>query len=147
GLPPSLEAVGGVDFDGAGAGTCLIWHLRFEDGLQGAEMGLNANDLVGCYDLSNPIEVVRKEAVSEEVSVTVFPMPATDVLNIALKDFRSREVQVGLFDVTGNAIKNSMNAVENNSVSLNVQTVPAGLYLLKVSDASGKSITKKVVIQ
>ena len=56
GLPPSFEA---VNFDGAGAGTCLVWHLSFEDGLMGAQMGQNANNLDGCYDLSNPITVVR----------------------------------------------------------------------------------------
>ncbi len=50
---------GVVDFDGAGAGVCLIWSLSFEDGLQGAEVGMNANDLVGCYSLSNPITVTR----------------------------------------------------------------------------------------
>ena len=59
GLPPTLEAVEGVDFDGAGTGVCLIWYLRFEDGLHGAEVGMNANDLVGCFDLSNSITVTR----------------------------------------------------------------------------------------
>ena len=59
GLPPTLDAVEGVDFDGAGTGVCLIWYLRYEDGLQGLEMGMNANDLVGCFDLSNAIQVTR----------------------------------------------------------------------------------------
>ncbi|MDT0559452.1 hypothetical protein RM697_12375 [Ichthyenterobacterium sp. W332] len=59
GLPPTLDALEGVDFDGAGVGTCLIWYLRFEDGLVGAEMGLNANDLDGCFSLSNSITVNR----------------------------------------------------------------------------------------
>ena len=57
GLPPTIEALEGVDFDGAGVGTCLIWYLRFEDGLVGAEMGANANDLQGNFDLSNSITV------------------------------------------------------------------------------------------
>ena len=58
GLPPSPEA---VNFDGAGAGTCLIWHLSYEDGLMGLEMGNNAlTDLEGCYDLSDEfVTVVR----------------------------------------------------------------------------------------
>ncbi|MFT5801828.1 MAG: hypothetical protein ACI956_001638, partial [Nonlabens sp.] len=56
GLPPSPEA---VDFDGAGPGNCLIWHLSFEDGLGGAEVGNNASELTGCFNLSNPITVVR----------------------------------------------------------------------------------------
>ncbi|WP_115462573.1 hypothetical protein [Winogradskyella aurantiaca] len=59
GLPPTLDAVEGVDFDAAGTGVCLIWYLRFEDGLQGAEIGMNANDLEGCFDLSNSITVTR----------------------------------------------------------------------------------------
>ena len=51
GLPPTPDA---VDFNGAGAGTCLIWHLSFEDGLTGLEVGNNAlTDLDGCYDLSD----------------------------------------------------------------------------------------------
>ncbi|WP_298896754.1 T9SS type A sorting domain-containing protein [uncultured Psychroserpens sp.] len=58
GLPPSPYV---VDFDGAGDGTCLVWHLSFEDGLVGAVVGNNANELQGCYSLSNPLEVIRKE--------------------------------------------------------------------------------------
>ncbi|MGB7393524.1 MAG: T9SS type A sorting domain-containing protein [Pricia sp.] len=153
-LPPTIEALEGVNFDEAGPGTCLIWHLKFADGLQGAEEGLNANDLVGCFDLSNPLEVVRNgeeetdtDGDNGEVGVTMAPMPATDVLNISLQSFTSSEVQIGLFDVTGHAVKNSMNPVIDRGVTLNVQSVPSGLYLLRVSDASGKSVTKKVVIQ
>ena len=58
GLPPTPDA---VDFNGAGAGTCLIWHLSFEDGLTGLEVGNNAlTDLDGCYDLSDEfVSVVR----------------------------------------------------------------------------------------
>ena len=147
GLPPSLEAVKGVDFDGAGAGTCLIWHLRYEDGLVGAEMGLNANDLQGCYDLSNYLEVVRSEPQTQEVTVKVFPNPVTDIVKVSLPAFESREVQVSLFDVTGNAIKNRMSPVVEKSISLEVRTVPAGIYLLRVSQADGKSVTKKVIIR
>ena len=54
-LPPAPP----FDLDGAGVGTCLIWYLRFEDGLEGAEMGANAADLAGCFDLSNPLTVER----------------------------------------------------------------------------------------
>lgn len=59
GLPPTNEALEGVDFDGAGVGTCLIWYLRYENGLQGLDVGMNANDLQGSFDLSNSITVNR----------------------------------------------------------------------------------------
>ncbi len=59
GLPPTLEAVEGVDFDGAGVGVCYIWHLTYEDGLSGLAAGQNASDLDGFFDLSNFIMVTR----------------------------------------------------------------------------------------
>ncbi|UZO80418.1 hypothetical protein NBT05_15875 [Aquimarina sp. ERC-38] len=64
GLPPTLEATQGVDFDAAGTGVCLIWYLRFNDGLEGAEMGANAADLQGEFALSNSIEVIRNEVTN-----------------------------------------------------------------------------------
>lgn len=62
GLPATLEEVKEINFDAAGTGTCLVWNLAFEDGLKGAKMGANANDLEGCFKLSNPIEVIRNQA-------------------------------------------------------------------------------------
>ncbi|MCL6268171.1 hypothetical protein [Flagellimonas myxillae] len=59
GLPPTIEAVEGVDFDGAGVGTCLIWHITYEDGLMNLEAGYNVSDLEGFYALSNSITVTR----------------------------------------------------------------------------------------
>ncbi|WP_299899035.1 hypothetical protein [uncultured Aquimarina sp.] len=64
GLPPTLTAVEGVDFDGAGAGTCLIWYARYEGDISGLEMGMNANDVTGDFDLSNAITVVRNQVVN-----------------------------------------------------------------------------------
>ncbi len=58
GLPPTFTV---VDFNGAGIGTCLVWHLSFEDGLTGAAVGNNASELDGCYSLSNPVTVNRDE--------------------------------------------------------------------------------------
>ena len=59
GLPPTPEA---VNFDGAGPGLCLVWHLSYEDGLTGLAVGNNISQLEGCYDLSNQIRVVRNNS-------------------------------------------------------------------------------------
>ncbi len=40
-----------------GSGTAFIWHLSFEDGMIGAQVGANARNLQGCFSLSNPIRV------------------------------------------------------------------------------------------
>ena len=49
------------DLDGAGAGTCLVYHLSYEDGLTGLTVGNNLSDLEGCYALSNNISVDRED--------------------------------------------------------------------------------------
>ena len=59
GLPPRPSA---VNFDNPGAGTCLIWRLASDGPITGAEVGLNANDIQGCFSLSNPVEVIRNNA-------------------------------------------------------------------------------------
>ena len=51
-----------VNFDNPGAGNCLIWYLAYDGEISGAAPGMNANDIVGCFDLSNPIEVIRTNA-------------------------------------------------------------------------------------
>ncbi|MET1257878.1 hypothetical protein ABV409_00965 [Flagellimonas sp. DF-77] len=60
GLPPTLTAVEGVDFDAAGVGVCFIWYMRYEDGLTGLMAGNNVADLEGLYGLSNSIMVTRQ---------------------------------------------------------------------------------------
>ena len=62
GLPPTLAALEGVDFDGAGGGECLIWYLSHDGSLGGAAVNNNVSQLTGNYSLSNSISVVRLDA-------------------------------------------------------------------------------------
>jgi len=48
------------NLDPAGPGTCFIYYIRYEDGLQGLTVGANVGNLEGCFDLSNRLEVVRQ---------------------------------------------------------------------------------------
>jgi len=76
GIILSLPMMPPFNFEDAGVGNCLIWYLNFEDGLIGAEVGLDANNLEGCFSLSEPIEVIRQETASVSISpedVTVCP--------------------------------------------------------------------------
>ncbi|AXT53263.1 PKD domain-containing protein [Aquimarina sp. BL5] len=56
GLPATIEA---VDFDEAGIGNCLIWHLSYENGIQGLAVNNNVTALTGDFDLSNSLSVFR----------------------------------------------------------------------------------------
>ncbi|MEL6988349.1 MAG: hypothetical protein AAGK97_11025, partial [Bacteroidota bacterium] len=65
-LPPAPP----FDLEGAGPGTCLVWYLRYNGDISGAEVGNNAADIEGCYDLSNPIVVIREYVESASIATT-----------------------------------------------------------------------------
>lgn len=67
GLPPTLDALEGVDFDGAGPGVCLIWYARYSGEVSGLEMGMNANNVEGNFALSNSIQVARNQGANAGV--------------------------------------------------------------------------------
>jgi len=59
------------NFDDAGEGACLIWHLAFDpensNVLEIAESNEpNAGDLEGCFDLSNSLEVIREDCTPSD---------------------------------------------------------------------------------
>lgn len=58
GAPPTVEALEGVNFDGAGRGVCLIWYLRYENDTN-IDTVTNAADLTGTFSLSNSLRVER----------------------------------------------------------------------------------------
>ena len=66
------------EFENAGVGVCQIWNLSYEGNIAGLSVGRNVNDLVGCYDFSNPI-TVNREDVSE-----VFVL--FDLIDVLLKN-------------------------------------------------------------
>ncbi|MEO0734640.1 MAG: hypothetical protein AAFZ52_17530, partial [Bacteroidota bacterium] len=63
-----LSTTGTFDLDGAGAGTSLLYALRYAEGLLGLNVGGLLADLGGCYALSNPVTIIRESG--EECAVT-----------------------------------------------------------------------------
>ncbi len=51
-------------FEDADDLVCQIWSLSFADGLLGVEIGNNVSNIEGCFDLSNPITVLKEEFIA-----------------------------------------------------------------------------------
>lgn len=58
------------DFDGAGTGTCLIWHINYNGMLNNLAIGNALSEIEGCHTISEPITVVRKEVVGGTITTT-----------------------------------------------------------------------------
>ncbi len=145
GLPPTLADARSVDFDAAGPGTCLIWYIRYYGEIIGLENDANANDLQGCFDLSNAITVERIES-TERMNAKMFPIPASTTLNVKFNRQISSTASVRLYDITGNVVI-SKEIPKGNSADLDVRNIPAGIYIITINEPqSGMAIKKKVVI-
>ncbi|MFP2997402.1 T9SS type A sorting domain-containing protein [Spongiivirga sp. MCCC 1A20706] len=145
GLPPTLDDARGVNFDAAGPGTCLIWYIRYYGEISGLEVDANANDLQGCFDLSNAITVERVEP-SGRMTAKMFPIPASTTLNVKFDRQIPSTASVRLYDITGNVVM-SKEVQKGNSTDLDVRNIPAGIYIITIDEPkSGMAIKKKVVI-
>jgi len=54
------DAPSSIDFEGAGAGACGIYYVRYEN-VEGLVAGANINNLTGCFAKSNRLVVTRQE--------------------------------------------------------------------------------------
>ncbi|MEP1094445.1 MAG: anti-sigma factor [Cyclobacteriaceae bacterium] len=70
GMPGTLDAVHGVDFDGAGVGVCFIWYVRYGDALTGLAVDADVDDLNSDhFALSNSIMVTRVEGAGVTLDI------------------------------------------------------------------------------
>lgn len=78
------------------------------------------------------------EELSEN-NISLFPNPVTDQLNIELAD-RVQYAEVTVIDLTGKVLQKE--TISGNRASLNISTLPKGLYFLKIRE-QGRSMVMK----
>lgn len=108
------------DLEGAGNGVCLIWRIAYEDDLDGAEIGKNAADLSGCYNLSNPITVKRNGVNAGNIEIEG---GATEI-EICAGDGNSDAFNVNVTGETEGA--NFAWVITDDSDDLNILALPEG---------------------
>ena len=89
-----------IDLEGAGGGVCLIWNIAYSNGLTGLMIGNNVSQLSGCFDLSNPVTIVREGLMG---GVIATPDGLTSV-GLCLSDTLPDLVDVTLMNASGPAM-------------------------------------------
>lgn len=91
------------------------------------------------------IDVCSSVSESEDLSIDMFPVPASDQLFIELKNIRGGEkVEAGIYSSTGKLIAKNM--YYQNSFSADIKKLSPGIYMLQVS-ANDKIFQKKFIRQ
>lgn len=80
-------------------------------------------------------------------TVTVYPNPAKEVVNISYTNQTAQQVTVTVFDLAGKAVyNNTVQGVSGlNNVSIPTQQIGQGIYLIKISGDLGSSFSKVIV--
>jgi len=77
---------GSIDFEGTGAGTCLVYHLALEIGAIIPDLGENYLNINGNFDYSNAIEITKTEENFDDQQMCANPEVA---VHFDLEDCRS----------------------------------------------------------
>lgn len=146
------------DLEGAGEGVCLIWALSFEGFLIGAEIDSNATNLSGCFDLSNPITVIRKTGddcpsakttsnsslPGAAAQVGIFPNPFESEITLELTDLRGARTEVMILDLSGRVLQTRILEMESGRINIQTDKLIPGAYFLRLVNEGGAT-TRRII--
>ena len=100
----------------------------------------NSNSVSNTCTLSTTID---EETLGEE-AVFVYPNPAKVFINVEFSGLSDENISIEIIDVFGKVVQKENRKNENEMFSLNISSLAAGYYLLKIS--SGYSVIQKKIM-
>ena len=82
--------------------------------------------------------IERANCAVKNITTLIYPVPATDVLNIVIKSDHAVRTQLQVFDIHGKLVKTQDANVQkgNNNFRINLNGLAAGDYIIRSNDAS-----------
>ena len=100
----------------------------------------NSNSVSSTCTLSTTID----EETIGEGTVFVYPNPAKEFINVEFSGLSDENICIEITDVFGKVVQKEISKNENQMFNLNVSSLAAGYYVLKIS--SGNSVIQKKII-
>lgn len=126
--------------------------LRWEDGsteyrranLEAGEYHLGLIDEKGCEeDFTFNLDLVSKVISGQQnIQLEVFPNPLNNQLNLKVEQLVNQEVQVFIFNLSGKQVMNRKAILFESSHSIDVSSLPAGIYVLRLISQERQAIAK-----
>ena len=86
---------------------------------------------IPALDLSTLNELRKEQLRESTISLKVYPMPATDFINIEITPTNTGQLILELYNISGVKVLNKL-AVNKPIMQVNISDIPSGIYLLKV---------------
>lgn len=79
-------------------------------------------------------------------SISIYPQPAKDVVNIVLSNYYEASVQVQVTDVTGKGVISEALTVRNGKALLETTNLSKGVYILEIRNSNNQVTQKKLIL-
>lgn len=169
-VPPLLVLTPTFDYDTGSLGADAIVTLNIQAPLDGVNFGIYVYDIFTgntrvadkakkekkdiLEELEQAKEVLETEKIFEEettsniervapLEASVYPNPATDIINISSK-VHTKTMDIAIYDMVGDLVLKSKVEALHNTSSVNIQHLKHGMYLL-LAATNEHTITKKFI--
>ncbi len=99
---------------------------------------------------TDTVNVNISSGISENIafaqSISVYPQPAKDLVNISLSNYYEPTVEVKVIDVTGHLVSSVELAVRNGKAQLETNEFSNGVYVLQITNSRQQTVSKRLVI-
>ena len=117
---------------------CFFHGICYEDDLLG-------DDNMDNHDNNMETRSAKVSQQDGETNLTVYPNPTDDVLFIELRS-DAEIANVALYDLQGRIVTGVFDTPQRGgTATINVKSIPAGVYVLRVTDGDGKEYQQKIV--
>ncbi len=122
-------------------GVCSFWNRTTANTDADTDNNSNFLDITWYNQYQNGVSV---EDVDYNNNIAVYPNPATDELNVKLLLTQFADVKIELLDLAGKTIlsENLSSSITNNHYVIDVNAVPNGMYIVKVTNGENVSTSK-----
>ena len=100
-------------------------------------LGGSLSDLPA-YDQSTLNKILKEQLMESEISLKVYPTPATDFINIEITPVDTGRLTLELYNNTGVRILNTI-VLYQPVIQVDISDTPSGIYYLKVFQPSSKN--------
>jgi len=104
-----------------------------------------STDTLSSDTLADPKILQQPTSLTDDTTLKVYPNPTDDVLYIELSG--AGIFNVTLYDLQGRVVETLRATSLQGAATINVRNVPAGVYLLRVTDTEGRPYARKVTIR
>lgn len=85
-------------------------------------------------DNKSELPKMKTESLQLSAEIDLYPNPATDYINVAIKDSRLKDVTFEMYNIIGNKLDVDLAQTSSNNYKINIENFNSGYYLLIVKD-------------